>query len=103
MCSGKTHTTPQCAQAGLSQTSAGIETLGACGMKALVFFTKLFDRYAKRRGGPGLLQKQGQPQRECWKRLLVVRRGAIGDQLYRGLRHELDCAIEIPSDLRFDS
>ena len=72
-----THYAAHCAQAGLSRTTAGIDTSGACGKKGLVLFTKVFDMY-------GLLQKQGQPQRECWERLLIAHHRANGDLLYRG-------------------
>ena len=54
-----THYAAQCAQAGLSWTPAGIDTFGACGKRGFVFFTKLFDRYAKRRGGPGCWRNKG--------------------------------------------
>jgi hypothetical protein len=97
------HYAAACEQAGLSWTPAGMDTFGACGKKGLAFFSKLFDRYAKRRGGPGLLQKLGQPQRECWERLLVAHHRAIGDQLFRGVRHELDCPGEESSDLFAES
>jgi hypothetical protein len=65
-----THYATACEQAGLCWTPAGMDAFGACGKKGLTFFAKLFDRYAKRCGEPGLLQKPGQPQRECWERLL---------------------------------